>query len=56
MHFLGFETVVSDWFKSYVYERRFFINIENEYAECSKIICFIPKECILGPPWCLKLY
>ena len=35
MHVLGFETAVGDWFKSYVYNQRFFINVENEYNECT---------------------
>ena len=56
MHFLGFDTAVGDWFKSYEYDRRFFINIENEYAECGKIKSFFPKKCILGPSWFLNLY
>ena len=37
------------WFKSYLSERVFLINIENKLSDFGKISCRVPQGFILGP-------
>ena len=44
-----FSESIIEWFKSYVSERMFLINIENELSEFGKISCGEQEGSILGP-------
>ena len=37
------------WFKSYLFERIFLVNIENKLSDFGKISCEVPQRSILGP-------
>ena len=37
------------WFKSYLFERIFLVNIENKHSDFGKISCEVPQRSILGP-------
>ena len=37
------------WFKSYLSERKFLVNIENKLSDFGKISCRVPQGFILGP-------
>ena len=37
------------WFKSYLSERIFLVNIENKLSDTGKISCGVPQRSILGP-------
>ena len=37
------------WFKSYLSDRAFKVNINNHFSDLSKISCGVPQESILGP-------
>ena len=37
------------WFKSYLSERIFLVNIENKLSDFGKISCGVPQGSILGP-------
>ena len=49
MKYLGFSKNVIAWFKSYLSERKFKININTSYSSPSNLICGIPQGSILGP-------
>ena len=49
MKYLGFSKNVIAWFKSYLSERKFKININTSYSSPSNLICGIPQRSILGP-------
>ena len=46
---ITFSESIIEWFKSYVSERMFLINIENELSEFGKISCGEQEGSILGP-------
>ena len=37
------------WFKSYLYERKQYVNINGECSELKQISCGVPKGSVLGP-------
>ena len=37
------------WFKSYLFERIFLVNIQNKHSDFGKISCEVPQRSILGP-------
>ena len=39
----------SAWFKSYLSDRAFKVNINNYFSDLSKISCGVPQGSILGP-------
>ena len=41
------------WFKSYLSERIFLVNIENKLFDFGEISCEVPQGSILGPLWFL---
>ena len=47
--YLGFSKNVIAWFKSYLSERKFKININTSYSSPSNLICGVPQGSILGP-------
>ena len=49
MKYLGLSKNVIAWFKSYLSEQKFKININNCYSSPSNLICGIPQGSILGP-------
>ena len=49
MKSLGFSKNVIAWFKSYLSERKFKININTIYSSPSNLICGTPQGSILGP-------
>ena len=48
MKYLGFSKNVIAWFKSYLSERKFKINISTSYSSPSNLICGVPQRSILG--------
>ena len=48
MRYLGFSKNVITWFKSYLSEQKFKININTSYSIPSNLICGIPQGSILG--------
>ena len=49
MKYLGFSKNVIGWFKSYLSEQKFKININTSYSSPSNLICCVPQGSILGP-------
>ena len=49
MKYLGFSKNVIAWFKSYLSERKFKININTSCPSPSNLICGVPQGSILGP-------
>ena len=54
MKYLGFSKNVFPWFKSYLGERKFKININTSYSSPSNLIYGIPQGSILGPALVLR--
>ena len=48
MKYLGFPKNLLAWFKSYLNERKFKININTSYSSSSNLICDVPQGSILG--------
>ena len=49
MCYLGFSDNTILWFKSYLTDRTFFVNLENTFSEASVLECGVPQGSILGP-------
>ena len=49
MKYLGFSKHVIAWFKSYLSERKFKVNINTSYSSPSNLTCGLSKGSILGP-------
>ena len=49
MKYLGFSKNVIAWFKLYLSELKFKININTSYSSSSNLICGVPQGSILGP-------
>ena len=49
MHCLGFSEPLILWFRSYLTNRLFSVNIGNEVSSLGKISCAVPLGSILGP-------
>ena len=47
--YLGFSKNTVTWFKSYLWEQKFKININTNYSSPSNLLCVIPQGSILGP-------
>merc|ERR1712034_115796 len=47
--YLGFSESVISWFKSYLSNRSFIVNVENDYSEPGDLNCGVPQGSILGP-------
>ena len=49
LHAIGFSEKTVAWFKSYLSDRAFKVNINNHFSDLSKISCGVPQGSILGP-------
>ena len=47
--FIGFSEKAIEWFKSYITNRSFVVNVENEYSVPGPLLCGVPQGSILGP-------
>ena len=50
---IKFSESILKWFKSYLSERIFLVNIENKLFDFGEISCEVPQGSILGPLWFL---
>ena len=46
---IGFSNHTSGWFKSYLSNQLFRVNLENCYSDPSNITCGLPQGSVLGP-------
>ena len=49
MKFIGFSEQKTKWFKSYLLNRKFKVQIKNTFSEPGKLLCEVPQGSILGP-------
>ena len=49
MLFLGFSEEVIGWFRSYLSNRNFKVNINKAFSELGEVTCGVPQGSILGP-------
>ena len=49
LHAIGFYEKTMAWFKSYLSDRVFKVNINSHFSNVSKISCGVPQGSILGP-------
>ena len=49
LHAIGFSDKTVAWFKSYLSDRAFKVNINNHFSDLSKISCGVPQGSILAP-------
>ena len=49
MEFFGFFKDVILWFKSYLSNRKFKVNLNKTFSEPGKLLCGVPQGFILGP-------
>ena len=49
MTFLGFSEETTNWFKSYLTNRKFIVHINNSFSEPGNLLCVVPQGSILGP-------
>ena len=46
---LGFSDTAISWFKSYLEDRYFRVNIDNNLSDKARLTCGVPQGSILGP-------
>jgi len=49
MKFMRFSEETIGWFKSYLSNRKFFVNVETTFSESANLKCGVPQGSILGP-------
>ena len=49
MTFLGFSEETTNWFKSYLTNRKFIVHINNSFSEPGNLLCGVPQGSTLGP-------
>jgi len=49
MAYLGFSDQAILWFKSYLLNRKFLVNIGKQYSSPGNLSCMVPQGSILGP-------
>ena len=47
--YIGFSKNYIAWFKSYITNRSFIVNVENDYSDPGQLLCGVPQGSILGP-------
>ena len=47
--YMGFSDYAISWFKSYLSNRSFIVNVENDYSDPGDLNCGVPQGSILGP-------
>jgi hypothetical protein len=47
--YLGFSKTAILWLKSYISNRSFIVNVENDYSDPGDLNCGVPQGSILGP-------
>ena len=48
MTFLGFSEEITNWFKSYLTNKKFIVHINNSFSEPGNLLCGVPQGSILG--------
>ena len=49
MNYLGFDKSTINWFRSYLADRTFIVNVNGEFSNPGKLTCGVPQGSILGP-------
>ena len=49
MTLLGFSQATISWYKSYLTNRTFFVNVEKNFSLPGDLTCGVPQGSILGP-------
>ena len=49
MHYLGFSASAIKWFRSYLANRTFLVNVDESYSNPGDLNCGVPQGSILGP-------
>ena len=49
MYFFGFSKATISWYKSYLTNRTFLVNVENDFSSPGDLSCGVPQGLILGP-------
>ena len=47
--YIGFSDYAISWFKSYLLNRSFIVNVDNDYSDPGDLNCGVPQVSILGP-------
>ena len=49
MEFYGIRGIALSWFQSYLFQRKQYVNFNNENSNHKNIVCGVPQGSILGP-------
>ena len=49
LYAIGFSKYTVNWFKSYLSNRSFLINLGNNFSQPAPVCCGVPQDSILGP-------
>ena len=50
LYTIGFSKHTVNWFKSYLYNRSFLVNLRNSFSQPASVSCGVTQSSILGPP------
>jgi Reverse transcriptase (RNA-dependent DNA polymerase) len=45
----GITSIAVSWIKSYLFNRSFYVNVENTKSSLYQLLCGVPEESVLGP-------